>query len=618
MLLVALDCAGAQQAMSVTRGADLPWIEYQAEDGQTNAQVLGPSRQKWDANHIEAEAIGRKAVRLDKTGDYVSFTTKDAANAIVVRYSIPDAPSGGGIDATLGLYVNGTRVRTLSLTSRYSWSYLGGKIGDPMADIPGPQPHTFFDEIRLLIDPIPQGATVMLRRDAEDTAPFYVIDLVDLEQAPPPLTMPEGFTSVTQFGIFPDDGVDHGDDIVRAMRSTSKLWFPPGNYLADVLHGGNMGLDNPGIEVRGAGMWYTNIRGAKSMFFCYGATSRCVFGDFSIFGETKVRDEERTGPQKAFSGPMGKNSLIENVWIEHKVAAIWVGNDPPYQTQPTDGLIIRNCRIRNTYADGVNLDNGTSNSIVENCHIRNTGDDAVAIWSIQWTKWVAYKTYEFGENYFSPEQRNASDQGISHGNIVRHVSVQMPWRASCFAVYGGGDNMFRDSTCEDVLTYPGIMVNHEFSPYAFAQPSTTFQNILLSRAGGTMFGEDTPNPLRHGALKFYLREGSISDIYMKDVDIVEPAYAGIEFRGFGTPYAQGARIPPYVLQAADAATMNNVKLENVNIMRSGTYGIEVADGGGRGSVRFSGVTVVDSGIAPLQRENALDTFFVKGEGNKGW
>ncbi len=77
------------------RGANMPWTEYQAEDGKTNAQVLGPSRVKWDANHIEAEAIGRMAVRLNKTGDYVSIKTKKAANAIVVRYSIPDSAGGG-------------------------------------------------------------------------------------------------------------------------------------------------------------------------------------------------------------------------------------------------------------------------------------------------------------------------------------------------------------------------------------------------------------------------------------------------------------------------------------------------------------------------------------------
>src|SRR5258706_3546080 len=70
----------------------VPWVEYQAEAGVTNARIIGPSRQKWDAAHIEAEAIGRNAVRLSRTGDYVSFKTTQRANSIGVPYSSPDAP----------------------------------------------------------------------------------------------------------------------------------------------------------------------------------------------------------------------------------------------------------------------------------------------------------------------------------------------------------------------------------------------------------------------------------------------------------------------------------------------------------------------------------------------
>ncbi|HWL86288.1 MAG TPA: glycosyl hydrolase family 28-related protein, partial [Polyangiaceae bacterium] len=365
------------------RGATVPWLEQQAEDGTTNATIIGPSRIKWDANHIEAEAIGRKAVRLNNTGDFVAFHTTAAANSIVVRFSIPDAPNGGGINATLGLYVNGTRVQSLPLTSHFAWSYQGGLIGSASVDTPGPQPHTFFDEQRMLLSEIPVGAEVKLQRDSQDTAPFYVIDLVDFEEVPPPLTMPAGFTSVTQFGINPNDGKDHANDIATALHSTSKLWFPPGDYLAQVITGGNVGLDNPGTEVRGAGIWYTNLRGPKALFFCIGANTKCTYGDFSIFGEAVARDEETAGVQKAFAGPLGNGSLLENLWIEHEVGAIWVGNDPPNQDAPTQNLTVRNVRVRDTYADGINLDNGTSNSVVENSHFRNTGDDSIAMWSIK-------------------------------------------------------------------------------------------------------------------------------------------------------------------------------------------------------------------------------------------
>jgi len=70
--------------------------------------VLPPTRTKWDKTQIQAEAIGRSAVQLNKTGDYVEFTTTAAMNSIVVRYCIPDSTDGTGIQATLGLYIGGT------------------------------------------------------------------------------------------------------------------------------------------------------------------------------------------------------------------------------------------------------------------------------------------------------------------------------------------------------------------------------------------------------------------------------------------------------------------------------------------------------------------------------
>ncbi len=611
--------ASGSTGLPAGRGMDMPWVEQQAEAAATNATVIGPSRTKWDINHIEAEAIGRKAVRLDKTGDFVAFKTTAAANSAVVRFSIPDAPGGGGIDATLGLYVNGTRIKSLALTSHYAWSYKGGMIGDPIVDMPAEQPHTFFDEARVLLDSIPIGAEVKLQRDAQDSAAFYVIDLIDFEQVAPPLEMPAGFSSITTFGVQPDDGIDHADDILRAMKATSKLWFPKGTYLAKKLSTNNVGLDNPGMEIRGAGMWYTTLKGAKAMFFCQGAGSKCVFGDFSVLGESTARAEESQGVQKAFAGPMGQNSLIENVWIEHEVGAIWVGNDPPYQDAPTQGLTIRNVRIRNTYADGINLDNGTSGSLVENCHMRNTGDDAAVVWSVKWTDWVKEKTYQVGDTFIKPESKNAPDQGLGHGNTFRKISVQMPWRANCFAAYGGNDNHFEDSTCEDVLTYPGILIDNEFSPYPFGPAPTVFQNISLVRAGGPMFLENTGNPWQHGALKLYLREGDVNDITVSDIDIIDPTYSGIEFRGFGAKYVPpGEKFEPGMVADADKAQFKNVTLKNIKIVNPTTYGIEMMDGGGRGTVSFDTVVVVQPGKGGLNKADAPDSFFTKLSGNQGW
>ncbi len=602
------------------RGMSTPWLELQAEAGKTNATVLGPSRAKWDANHIEAEAIGRRALRLSNTGDYVSFTTSKAANSIVVRFAIPDAPGGGGINATLGVYVNGTRTKSLQLTSHFAWSYQGALLGTPDVDKPAAQPHTFFDEAHLMLDEIPVGAEVKLQKDSQDQAQYYVIDLIDFEEVAPPLSMPAGFTSVTSFGVQPDDGKDHGADIAHALASVSKLWFPKGSYLVKTVPMPSEGLENPGIEVRGAGMWYTVFNGRRAMFYCKGTNVRCVFGDFAVFGETIARDEETEGSQKAFAGPMGKNSLIENIWIEHEVAAIWPGADPPQQVTPTDGLLIRNCRMRNLQANGVNFANGTSNSTVSNSQVRNSGDEAFVVWPIKWTDWVNEMTYAHGNGFIAPESKNGADQGSGHGNTFSNLTSQMPWRGQCFGSYGGYDNTFKDSLCEDVLSYPGILVDNEFSPYPFGSGLTTFRNITLLRAGGAMYREETGDPWQHGALDFFMKEGSISDVLVENVDIVDPTYSGVEFRGYvpGVELGPNEKVAPNVLNDAANAKLSNVTLRNVKVTNAGTYGIQVSENGGRGSVTLQGVSVSGSVRGGIDKSNAPAPFFNLLDGNQGF
>ena len=134
-----------------------------------------------------------------------------------------------------------------------------------------------------------------------------------------------------------------------------------------------------------------------------------------------------------------------------------------------------------------------------------------------------------------------------------------------------------------------------------------------------MFFENTANPWQHGALKFYLREGSINDILVENLDIVDPTYSGIEFRGFGTAYAPaGERFHPDILRDADVAQFRNVTLRNITITNAGTYGIEVRDGGGRGQVNFDTVKVSNAAKGGLLDGGAPASFFNRVSGNQGW
>src|SRR5277367_3921842 len=89
-------CAGSVRAGI---GADMPWTTYEAEDMATTGKVLGPN---YGPNVVEAESSGQKCVTLDSK-EYVEFQSQAAANAMVVRYSLPDADTGGGLSSSLNL-----------------------------------------------------------------------------------------------------------------------------------------------------------------------------------------------------------------------------------------------------------------------------------------------------------------------------------------------------------------------------------------------------------------------------------------------------------------------------------------------------------------------------------
>ncbi|RYZ52056.1 MAG: hypothetical protein EOP07_20220 [Proteobacteria bacterium] len=552
----------------------MPWIEFQAENGMTNGKVIGPSRERYNADHIEAEAIGRKAVRLEKSGDYVAFKATEVANSLVVRFSIPDAPAGGGIDATIGVYVAGKRVKSLALTSRYSWVYGGETLNTP--NEPGAQPHAFFDEARTLLTEFPAGTEIKLQRDAQDTAAFYIIDLIDLEKVAPALTKPEGLESITDYGAVADDNIDDGVAIQKAIDAVATkkgkgVWVPAGTFLVNTLADPKgWFLNVSGMEFRGAGMWYSNIKGKRASFACVNAGG-CKFSNFSILGEVDRRDDN--SPMNGFDGSFGKNSSIESVWVEHQKVGFWCGSDnaasamPPKDRSQTDGLVIRNSRFRNLYADGVNLDNGAVNSLVEHNHFRNTGDDAVAVWS--------YK---------------GANDDPDEGNVLRNNTVQFTWRANCFAIYGGLNNRIEDSVCEDVLAYPGIMIGNLFNAHPFGSDNpatraiprnppisannvvTQIKNMTVIRGGGFFFNTE------QGAIKITAEQGGVTDILIENVDVVDSLYSGLHF---------------------NTGNQKNIKLKNVNVKGSGTYGIQLDNNPLGTNVVFEAVSVLESKMGTI-------------------
>jgi len=518
------------------RGASLPFITYEAEYAETNGTVIGPDRTYMT---FASEASGREAVTLDATGEFLSFRNTKASNALTVRYIIPDAPYGGGLDATLTLYVDGVKRGKVNVSSKHSWVY--GKY--PWSNDPAEgDAHRFYDESHLLIGDVPAGATVKLQKDSDDTAAYYVVDFVELEQVEAAYSKPSGYLSVTDYGAVANDA---GDDtnafhaaIAAAKQARKGVWIPAGRFVLTTP------LQVDHVTIRGAGMWHTTLHGAG--FLANGSQIR-VYDLLLDVGVTARHDELR---ESGFDGTFGLGSVIQNVWIEHAKAGIWSMRSPSGVS--TNGLYVGGVRIRNTYADGINFSTGTSNSMVEQTHIRNSGDDSIALWS-QKMDGVA-----------------DADSGTK-GNTIRFNTVQLPWLADNIAVFGGRDNKVQDNVLLDTVGFgAGIAISTRFDPVPFAGRTTVERNTLI-RTGGREpnWGQD------FGAIWLFTGDKPIdANILIRNNTALDSTYQGL--------YVSG----PHAIANAS----RKVLIQNLVIDGTGTWGVHVFPGVS-GSVDMDNVIV---------------------------
>lgn len=134
----------------------------------------------------------------------------------------------------------------------------------------------------------------------------------------------------------------------------------------------------------------------------------------------------------------------------------------------TDSITIKNSRIRNTFADGINMTNGSTDNHVVNNESRATGDDSFALFS-------------------------AIDSGGADmkNNVYENLTSLLTWRAAGVAVYGGYDNTFRNIRIADTLVYSGITVSSLDFGYpmnGFGTGPTTIENVSVVRSGGHFWG----------------------------------------------------------------------------------------------------------------------------------
>lgn len=563
-------------SLFIGRGANMPYDMYEAEDAVVGggATVVGPNRIIGD---IAGEASGRKAVTLNSTGSYVEFTTKANTNTLVTRFSIPDAPGGGGIDATLNVYVNGVFTKTLNLTSKYAWLY--GDEANPSNNPSAGAPRHIYDEANLMFDTtIPAGSKIRLQKDAANTSQ-YAIDFINLEQVavvpnpdPAKYVVPNGFTH---------QDVQNALDRFR-MDTTGNLvgvYLPAGTYQTS----NKFQVYGKPVKIIGAGPWYTRFTAPASQnntdigFTINSTANGSTFANFAYFGNYTSRID---GPGKVFDFSNVANITIDNIWTEHQVCMYWGAN--------TDNMKITNSRIRNVFADGINMTNGSSNNLVSNIEARSTGDDSFAL--------------------FSAIDSGGSDQT---GNVYENLTSLLTWRAAGLAVYGGYGNTFRNIYIADTLCYSGVTISSLDFGYPMngfgASPQTRFENISIVRAGGHFWGQQT-----FPAMWLFSASKVFQGIRVTDVDIIDPTYHGIMFQ---TNYVGGQPQFPVTDTIFTNITISGAKKSGDAFDAKSGVGIwvnemaEPGQGPAVGSVTFNNLKITDT-VTPIKNNTSTFTIHV--------
>ncbi|OAX48927.1 hypothetical protein gpAD87_12165 [Paenibacillus sp. AD87] len=520
------------------RGASMPYTRYDTDDATRGGSATLKSAPTFDQALTASEASGQRYIALPSNGSYAQWTVRqgEGGAGVTMRFTMPDSTDGMGLNGALDVYVNGTKAKTVPLTSYYNWQYFSS---DHPGDTPSAgRPLFRFDEVHWKLDtPLKAGDTIRIQKNNGDNLE-YGVDFLEIEPVQAVIPRPANSVSVTDFGAIANDGKDDlaaFEAAVQSAVSTGKtLYIPEGTF-----HLGNMWkIGTPtnminNLTIVGAGIWHTNIQFTNPNAASGGISFR-VQGklDFSnIYMNSMLRSRyNENAVYKGFMDNFGKNSKVSNVWVEHFECGFWVGDYAHTPAIIADGLVIENSRIRNNLADGVNFAQGTSNSTVRNSSVRNNGDDGLAVWT---------------------SNVNGAPAGVN--NTFSFNTIENNWRAAGIAFFGGSGHKATNNLIVDTVGGSAIRMNTVFPGYHF-QDNT---GILFSDT--TIINSGTSKDLyngERGAIDLEASNDSIKNVTFTNIDILNTQRSAVQF-GYGGGF-------------------QNIVFNNININGTGLDGIETS------------------------------------------
>lgn len=505
-------------AVSQDLGPVLPYQQMEAEDCITDGEIVAGETAYFTPG---SEASCKSYVRLSKADQKISFMTMAETDTLMIRASVPDAATGGGMSYPL-LISTGSQEQTVMLSSKLSWVY--GEF--PWSNDPKEgHPHNYFDDTLVVFEtPIAKGTeiTISVPKKEDGAAIEYLIDLFDTELRPPVLPQPKNSLSIEDFGAVADDGKDDSgsfnEAIAKAAETGRSLYVPEGVFdiYNPALVNGIL-LTKDGVEIVGAGMWYTRLKTKKAGFYIRGED--ITLRDLALFGQTDIRrDNEPPAIAVESDSGQSKNIRLENLWIEHIKVGVWANR--------IEKLTLTGSRIRNVMADGINLCKGTSNSEVSYNDFRNTGDDGIALWS---------------------------NSVANENNQIFHNTVRYPWLANNIAIYGGKSNEVYENDLRDTVGMgSGINLSTRFKPQAFSG-ETIIRNNLLIRCGSL----ENDTKAQYGGIWINTEPGfdNKGTTLIKNNEVRSSPFQGI-----------------YIFNSGQ---LENMIIEENKLLGGGTYGVEV-------------------------------------------
>jgi hypothetical protein len=551
---------------ATTAGATTPFTSYEAEAGTVGGGASVVSLTSAPTSQYSSpalEASGHAYVQLTGTGQSVRWTndTGQPISFVNVRLSIPDTPSGGGQTATLDLDVNGTFRQAINVNSKQTWLYEGNNNynGNDQNPADG-DPRVFFDEFHTFVTgtPIAPGSTFSLAKDSSNTAQFYDVDVIDVENPPAPIAQPANSISITSCGAVADDNPTNGSADGQATDSTAAiqncinqaesqqkiLWIPQGTFYLK----GTAGLQAQGITIAGAGMWYSNIyrdvplpnnAGLAAVF----SVTSCTVENFHI--DSNATSRATVDGDGGAMDTTGTNWVANGIWSQHVESGFWASGS---------GGTVENSRLTSIWADGINLNNVSLNGTTgdhltaTNNFVRGTGDDAMAINSVN------YNTNGSTTTYYTP----MSDITLTHNSLIA------PWGGKGIGIYGGSGHLVQDNYISDTARYIGLGAGR-FGVNGNDLLSATVSDNVVVRSGGNAYSQGQP-ALQIGNGGDGQNTGTVNDVTVSGNTITNSLYDAVGFststntslqnNTINSPWRNGIVIsPPFYPAPTGSATI---------------------------------------------------------------